>query len=90
MLHPHAWIRLASCQLYGLLFAAYTPDDLVDLVTTTAMKTKKKRGRKSKVDMKLKLVDEYLLQDTVAKVCIYSNVWAGHVILNSLTASDCF
>ena len=28
LLHPHAWVRLASARLTGLLFAAYTPEEL--------------------------------------------------------------
>lgn len=29
LLHPHAWVRLASSRLLGLLFAAWKPDELV-------------------------------------------------------------
>ncbi len=27
--HPHVWIRLSSCQLFGLLFGAWTPEEVV-------------------------------------------------------------
>ena len=29
LLHPHAWVRLVSSRLLGLLFAAWRPEDLV-------------------------------------------------------------
>ena len=28
LLHPHAWVRLSSARLTGLLFAAYKPEEL--------------------------------------------------------------
>lgn len=30
LLHPHAWVRLVSSRLLGLLFAAWKPEELVD------------------------------------------------------------
>lgn len=32
MLHPHAWVRFATAQVFGLVFSMYNPDDLVALV----------------------------------------------------------
>lgn len=29
LLHPHAWVRLVSSRLLGLLFAAWKPEELV-------------------------------------------------------------
>ena len=29
LLHPHAWVRLASSRLFGLLFSAWKPEELV-------------------------------------------------------------
>ena len=29
LVHPHTWVRLVSAQLFGLLFAAWTPEEVV-------------------------------------------------------------
>jgi len=32
MLHPHAWVRLSTAQVFGLVFSTYNPDELVAAV----------------------------------------------------------
>ena len=29
LLHPHAWVRLASAQMFGILFGAWTVDEVI-------------------------------------------------------------
>ena len=29
MLHPHAWVRYSTAQLFGLVFSTFNPDELV-------------------------------------------------------------
>ena len=29
LLHPHAWVRLVSSRLFGLLFAEWRPEELI-------------------------------------------------------------
>ena len=66
LLHPHAWVRLSSCRLFGLLFASYNPEEVASPSTSSGVagKTKKKRkGRKGQCQ-----IMEYMLQDSVVKV----------------------
>ena len=68
LLHPHTWVRLLSCQLFGLLFAAYTPDELMTSSLHKDDKVKKKdKGKRRSLKTK-PVPEEYLLQDTITKV----------------------
>ena len=60
LLHPHTWVRLAAGRLFGLLFAAYKPEELA----SQGQEGAKKRGKKLK---KLKQTPEYILQDGIPK-----------------------
>uniref|UniRef100_A0A131YFV3 U3 small nucleolar RNA-associated protein 20 n=1 Tax=Rhipicephalus appendiculatus TaxID=34631 RepID=A0A131YFV3_RHIAP len=53
LLYAHDWVRLAACQFYGRVFAAYTPDEVA-----AACKPASKVPRSS----------DYLLVDTPSKV----------------------
>ena len=68
LLHPHAWVRLAACRLFGLLFAAHQPHDLVPGTAEAAAikKRERKRGRRSAGSVAD--VTEYLLKDSIKKV----------------------
>ena len=80
LLHPHAWVRVASSQLFGHLFVSYKPQDLVlpkatiDTATTSdgeeIKKNERKRKRKtSDVGVVRGVVSpEYLLSDPITKV----------------------
>lgn len=70
LLHPHSWVRLGSARLYGRLFAAYEPEEIV----SGEGKKRRKKGKKAGKDKK---VIEYLLQDSVLKVS-----WAYYSVLN--------
>lgn len=54
--HPHIWVRLVSAQVFGMVFAAYEPEDLASIVTN------------EKVE---EASTEYLLLDTLNKVLLY-------------------
>ncbi|XP_078664356.1 small subunit processome component 20 homolog isoform X2 [Branchiostoma floridae x Branchiostoma belcheri] len=63
LLHPHAWVRLASAQLFGCLFAAWQPEELVTMETDHEKMPKKKK-RKVEEDN----VVEYLRDNTMQKL----------------------
>ncbi|CAN7946136.1 unnamed protein product, partial [Ixodes pacificus] len=52
LLHPHTWVRLAAAQLYGAIFAAYSPEEVAEACREDAPPS----------------APEYLLQGTAAKV----------------------
>ncbi|XP_013387842.1 small subunit processome component 20 homolog [Lingula anatina] len=56
LLHPHTWVRLAAARLFGLLFAAWTPEEIVQ--SEGVRKPKAKPGK----------VEEYVQQDTRQKL----------------------
>ncbi|XP_066264950.1 small subunit processome component 20 homolog [Branchiostoma lanceolatum] len=62
LLHPHAWVRLASAQLFGCLFAAWKPEELV------AMETDEDRTPKKKRKVEEDNVVEYLRDNTMQKL----------------------
>ena len=82
LLHPHAWVRLSSCQLFGHLFAAYQPGDLVpggaaepavteereEEETRGGGGRKRKRKGKSVGGMAEDDTPEYLLKEPAQKV----------------------
>lgn len=35
LVHPHAWVKLQASQLFGLLFAAYPVDQLIDIINSS-------------------------------------------------------
>ena len=61
LLHPHSWVRLGTARLYGRLFAAYEPEEIV----SGEGKKRRKKGKKARKEKK---TVEYLLQDSVPKV----------------------
>ncbi|XP_078582715.1 small subunit processome component 20 homolog isoform X3 [Branchiostoma floridae x Branchiostoma japonicum] len=65
LLHPHAWVRLASAQLFGCLFAAWKPEELVTMATDGDNQTPKKKKRK--VEEEDNIV-EYLRENTMQKL----------------------
>ena len=70
MLHPHAWVRLAASQLFGLLFTAYTPDELVSMaISGSDAKRKKSRRSKSGETSLEYIVDNTLIKVSVNTVC---------------------
>ena len=72
LLHPHAWVRLTSSQLYGLLFSKYTPDELVVIATqeegSGQSQTKGGKSKKKRKSVQKKEVLEYIHQETITKV----------------------
>ena len=69
LLHPHAWVRLTSSQLYGLLFSKYTPDELVATATQEEGSGRSQaKGSKSKKKRKSTQKKEYIHQETIIKV----------------------
>ncbi|XP_071486924.1 small subunit processome component 20 homolog [Diadema antillarum] len=58
LVHPHAWVRLMACRLFGEMFANLQPDDVVTTatiakssvtpVTSAAAGTKKKKQKRGK------------------------------------------
>ena len=80
LLHPHAWVRLSSCQLFGHLFAAYQPGDLVpggaaEPAASEEREEEERRGgggrkrkRKSVGGMAEDVAPEYLLKEPAQKV----------------------
>ncbi len=67
LLHPHAWVRLAASQLFGLLFTAYTPDELVSMAMSGSDATRKKTRRSQTEETPLL---EYIVDDTLIKVLV--------------------
>lgn len=43
MLHPHAWVRFATAQVFGLVFSTYNPDELVAAVLSLASHVAKRK-----------------------------------------------
>ena len=72
LLHPHAWVRLTSSQLYGLLFSKYTPDELVAIATqedsSGRSQVKASKSKKKRKSIQKKEVKEYIHQETITKV----------------------
>lgn len=72
LLHPHAWVRLTSSQLYGLLFSKYTPDELVAIATqedgSGQSQAKGGKSKKKRRSVQKKELLEYIHQETITKV----------------------
>ena len=72
LLHPHAWVRLTSSQLYGLLFSKYTPDELVAIATqedsSGQSRAKGGKSKKKRKSVQKKELLEYIHQETITKV----------------------
>ena len=76
-MHPHSWVRLLSSRLVGLLFAAHTPEEVVQSILRSngdggddeSLLVQRTRRRKRK-----RMADnggyreQYLYQDTLHKV----------------------
>ena len=90
LLHPHAWVRLTSSQLYGLLFSKYTPDELVAIATqedgSGRSQAKGGKSKKKRKSVQKKELLEYIHQETITKVnsmpcrIILAFFWITHTL----------
>ncbi|XP_071941723.1 small subunit processome component 20 homolog [Antedon mediterranea] len=78
LLHPHAWVRLVTSQLFGILFAAWQPQEVVDVATSpesevlnqTVTKSQKKtiqRSQKQEEIMENEKLKCYIVTDFEAR-----------------------
>ncbi|MCG8620996.1 MAG: hypothetical protein MJE68_03195 [Proteobacteria bacterium] len=78
LLHPHAWVRLTSSQLYGLLFSKYTPDELVAIATqedgSGRSRAKGGKSKKKRKSVQKKELLEYIHQETITKVIVIHSI----------------
>jgi hypothetical protein len=78
LLHPHAWVRFTSSQLYGLLFSKYSPDELVTIATkedgSGPSRSKGGKSKKKRKSVQKKELLEYIHQETVIKVNPHNNI----------------
>ena len=84
LLHPHSWVRLFSARLFGLLFAAYSPEEIIQSIKNGADGREEKaigklgmKGRKRKrktIDQMDLSSDHYILQNAIVKVGVCFSV----------------
>ena len=71
MLHPHSWVRLYSARLFGLLFAAYSPEEIIQSIMNGGQEEvaagRRRNRRKMKSDGGS---SQFLLQNTIFKVLL--------------------
>ncbi|XP_052810287.1 small subunit processome component 20 homolog [Mya arenaria] len=70
--HAHNWVQLAACQLYGILFAAWQPEQLVAMEIQEP-KHYLARGTKKKlkslaIDFVTQLQSEYLTEELASQI----------------------
>lgn len=88
LLHPHTWVRLFSARLFGLLFAAYSPEDIIQSIVMGEEGGEQKvigklKGRKRKAMASTSLSSEqYILENAIVKVLLSKSIffllWSGH------------
>ncbi|XP_033113828.1 small subunit processome component 20 homolog isoform X2 [Anneissia japonica] len=55
LLHPHAWVRQVSAQLFGILFASWQPQEIVTIAKSPKLEDSNQSIKKKKLKQKSKL-----------------------------------
>ncbi|CAH1799075.1 unnamed protein product [Owenia fusiformis] len=80
ILYAHTWVRLRTAQLYGMLFSAYSIDDVVAMAKPKNSKVAKVTPGKNK----MKMTQEYLEMDTVGKLRSLSRDFCSQLTTENL------